>query len=75
MIDFPGEKIMKNFLFLVCINSEDTINVLKIRTLSCLPKKPRQIAQTRIRLLLQKQSDQGLHCLLFRQAFCEFQPW
>ena len=25
--------------------------------------------------LLKKQYDQGLPCLLFRQAFCEFQPW
>ena len=24
---------------------------------------------------LKKQSDQGLHCLPFWQAFCEFQPW
>ena len=45
----------------------------KISNTSCLPKKPRQTAQTQIRLLLKKQSDQGLPCLLFWQAFCEFQ--
>ena len=32
---------------------------------SCLPKRPRQTGQTQIRLLLKKQSDQGLPCLLF----------
>ena len=37
------------------------------------PKKARQTMQTQSRLL-QKQSDQGLPCLLFREAFCEFQP-
>ena len=40
----------------------------------CLLIRPRQTRQTRIRLLLKKQSDQGLPCLPFRQAFCEFQP-
>ena len=39
---------------------------------SCLPKRPRQTPQTQIRLLQKKQSDQGLLCLLFWQAFCEF---
>ena len=36
-------------------------------------KKHRQIAHTQIRLLLEKQSDQGFPCLLFRPALCEFQ--
>ena len=44
----------------------------KILNASCLLKKPRRTVQTQIRLLLKKQSDQGLICLLFRQAFCEF---
>ena len=35
--------------------------------------KPRQTVQTQIRPLLKKQSDQGIHCLLSRQAFFEFQ--
>ena len=35
----------------------------KISKTSCLPKRPKQIAQTQIRL--RKQSDQGLPCLLF----------
>ena len=38
------------------------VNVLKLRTL--VSNKPRQTEQTQIRLLLQKQSDQGLPCLL-----------
>ena len=37
----------------------------KISDTSCLPIRPRQTAQTQIRLLLKKQSDQGLPCLLF----------
>ena len=48
--------------------------VLKFRTVACLLKKPRQTGQTWIRLLLKKQSDQGLPCLLFGQVFGEFQP-
>ena len=32
---------------------------------SCLPKRPRPTVKTQIRLLLKKQSDQGLPCLLF----------
>ena len=37
----------------------------------CLDKK----GQTQIRLLLKKQSDQGLPYLLLWQEMCEFQPW
>ena len=44
----------------------------KISTTGCLPKRPRQTAQTQIRLLL-KESDLGLLCLQFWQVFCECQ--
>ena len=37
----------------------------KILNKSCVPKRSRQTGQTQIRLLLKKQSDQGLPCLLF----------
>ena len=37
----------------------------KISNTSYLPKMPRQTAKTQIRLLLKKQSDLGLPCLLF----------
>ena len=47
----------------------------KISNTSSLPKQPRQTAQTLIRLLPEKQSDQGLHSLLFWHPFCEFQSW
>ena len=47
-----------------------TVNVLKLRTLVACKKKPRQTGETQKKL-----SDQGLSCLLFRQAFCDFQPW
>ena len=36
----------------------------KISNTNCLQKRPRQTAQTQIRLLLKKQSDQGLHCFI-----------
>ena len=38
-----------------------TVMILRFRT-----DMPGQIVQTQIRLLLEEQSDQGLHCLLFR---------
>ena len=41
----------------------------KISNTSWLPKRHRQTVQTQISLI------QGLPYLLFRQAFCEFQPW
>ena len=37
----------------------------KIWNTCCLPQRPRQTGQTLIRLLLKKQSDQRLPCLLF----------
>ena len=37
----------------------------KILHTSCLLKGPKQTAQTQIRLLLMRGSDQGLTCLLF----------
>ena len=43
---------------------DNIINVLKFCNTSCPPKKPRQTRQTQIRLLLEKQSDQCLPCLL-----------
>ena len=41
-----------------------TVNALKFRTLVAYQKRQRQTVQTQIRLLLKKQSDQGLHSLL-----------
>ena len=38
-----------------------TVMILSFRT-----ERPGQTVQTQIRLLLQEQSDQGLHCLPFR---------
>ena len=46
----------------------------KISNTSYPPKRPRQTMQTKIKLLLKKQSDQGLPCLLFLQVFCQFWP-
>ena len=53
------------FLQLHVVNSSSTkrctVMILSFRT-----DMPGQTAQTQIRLLLEEQSDQGLHCLLFR---------
>ena len=46
----------------------------KVLNANCLPKSHRQTAQTQLRLLLQKQSDQDLPCLLFRHAFWDLRP-
>ena len=40
-------------------------NVCIIMILSFWTDRPRQTVHTQIRLLLEKQSDQGLHCLQF----------
>ena len=48
----------------------DMLVVMKFQTLVAS-----ETAQTQTWLLLKKQSDKGLPCLLFEQAFCEFQPW
>ena len=39
----------------------------KVLNNSCMSERPSQTEQTQIRLLLKKQSDQGLPCLLFGQ--------
>ena len=41
------------------------VKILKFRKLVACQKKPKQTGQTQIRLLLKKQSDQGIPCLLF----------
>ena len=41
------------------------MNLPTVMTLSFLTDKSGQTVQTPIRLLLEEQSDQGLHCLLF----------
>ena len=44
-----------------CLHEESfTLMILSFRTDRC-----EQTVQTQIRLLLEEQSDQGLHCLLF----------
>ena len=51
-------------LFKVCIYGSLMYGKCsKISNTSHLPKKPSQTVQTQIRLLLKKQSDQGLPCL------------
>ena len=46
----------------------------KILNTNCLPQRPKPTVQTQIRLLMKKQSVQGLHSLLFWRAFCYFHP-
>ena len=47
------------------------VYVLKFIKHWLTPKRPRQTAQSQIRLLLKKQSDQGLSCLLFMSQGAE----
>ena len=49
----------------------DTYNLLKLNT-SCPTNNPIQTLQTQTRLLLNKQSNKHLPCLLYWLAFCEF---
>ena len=50
-----------------------TVNVLKFQTLLA-GKRHRQTTETQIRLILKKQSDQVLPCLLFRRALFDLIP-
>ena len=52
-------------IFFQCMKLSVCGKCSKISNTSCLPKRRRQTGQTQIRLLLKKQSDQGLPCLLF----------
>ena len=70
------EAILKNATKCEIMQKELTnimVNILKFGTLVCPPKRNRQTVQTKIRLLLKKQPEKGPPCLLFLQAFCEFQ--
>ena len=51
-------------LYFVHVNNKCS-GFYKILNTSCTAKRLRQTVQLLIRLLLQKQSDQGLPCLLF----------
>ena len=61
-----------DFHFHIEVNMARYNKCSNILNTSYLPIRPRQ---TKIWLLLKKLSDQGLPCLLFRQAFCDFQHW
>ena len=56
--------LQNNLLYSKCAKFSNTC---------CLSKRSRQTTGTQIKLLLKKQSDQGLPCLLFGQEFCDFQ--
>ena len=55
------ENLQKTFIKVISFLCENTIMVLSFWT-----DMPGQTVQTQIRLLLEEQSDQGLHCLPFR---------
>ena len=51
---------------LLLIGQADMVpTMLTVMTLSFRTDRSEQTEQTQIRLLLEEQSDQGLHCLLF----------
>ena len=57
------------YLYLLKLKDKNMLHIdgccSKILITNCLPERLRQTAQTLIRLLLKKQSDRGLPCLLF----------
>ena len=53
-------------LIYIAIDNVVTVMIM-IMILSFRTDMPGQTVQTQIRLLLEEQSDQGLHCLPFRQ--------
>ena len=55
-------ELTKNLLIFTLFFTLFTIMILNFRTDTC---RSGQTVQTQIRLLLEEQSDQGLHCLLF----------
>ena len=55
------ENLQKMFIKVISFLCENTVMILSFRT-----DMPGQTVQTQIRLLLEEQSDQGLHCLPYR---------
>ena len=75
--NLTAPKISQLSTFIICWSSNQDSRYCKcskISSPSCLPNWPSQTVQTQIRLLLKKQSDQGLPCLIFWPALCGFQP-
>ena len=66
-------RTMETKLEMCQCDTDSFVKGSKILNTSCLLKQPRQTVQTKIRLLLKKQSGRGLHFLLFCHAFYEFQ--
>ena len=54
--------------------TDDYFKVVTIMTLSFQTDRSGQTVQTQIRLLLEEQSDQGLHCLLFHLHLFDKKP-
>ena len=52
-------------VFTLSLSENFWLGLIYLEQFSCLPKRHWQAVQTQIRLLLKKQSDQGLSCLLF----------
>ena len=71
------QMLMQEITCVIPIILQDDLNKIiyskcyKILITSCLLKSSRQTVQTQIRLLLKKQSDQGLPCFLLSEAFCK----
>ena len=61
--ELPYPKPGKNGMYQLLRYRACTVDILKFQH-SCLPKDQEKTGQTQIRLLLKKQSDQGLPCSL-----------
>ena len=65
-------RLISTFVFL-CVHVNNTVMTLIFRT-----DRSGQTVQTQIRLLLEEQSDQDLHCLLFHLHYFDkisFKVW
>ena len=62
-------RLISTFVFL-CVHVNNTVMTLIFRT-----DRSGQTVQTQIRLLLEEQSDQGLHCLLFHLHYFDKIPF
>ena len=54
----------------ICKNLEVVLSLHTVMILSFWTNRSGQTVQTQIRLILEEQSDQGLHCLSFHLHFC-----
>ena len=67
---------LRDFQLILLVQTQtSTVKEATVMILSFRTDKSGQTVQTQIRLLLEEQSDQGLHCLLFHLHFFDEVPF